>query len=40
MQNKPMVVVLDSNPNSREILASYINEMDFIQEVKLYSDYN
>lgn len=40
MQNKPMVVVLDSNPNSREILASYINEMDFISEVKLYSNYN
>ena len=40
MQNMPVVVVLDSNPNSREVLASYINEMDFIKEVKLYSDYN
>lgn len=40
MESKPVVIVLDKNENSRNILASYIEEFDFIENVECYEDYN
>lgn len=39
MQNST-VFVLDKNENSREIIKSFIENLDFVSEVKLYGDYN
>lgn len=39
MQNST-VFVLDRNENSREIIKSFIENLDFVSEVKLYGDYN
>ncbi|DAB05488.1 TPA: hypothetical protein CPT92_09185 [Candidatus Gastranaerophilales bacterium HUM_13] len=39
MQNST-VFVLDRNENSREIIKSFIENFDFVSEVKLYGDYN
>lgn len=39
MQNST-VFVLDKNENSREIIKSFIENFDFVSEVKLYGDYN
>ena len=39
MQNST-VFVLDRNENSREIIKSSIENLDFVSEVKLYGDYN
>lgn len=39
MENSSVIYVLDENQNSREILKSYIDELNLGLEVKLYSDY-
>lgn len=39
MQNST-VFVLDRNENSRDIIKSFIENFDFVSEVKLYGDYN
>lgn len=39
MQNST-VFVLDKNENSREIIKSFIENLDFVEGVKLYDDYN
>ena len=38
MQNST-VFVLDKNENSREIIKSFIENLDFVNEVKLYDDF-
>lgn len=40
MQNISTVFVLDKNEQSREIIKSFVDGLDFVNEVKLYSDYN
>lgn len=39
MQNLSTIFVLDKNENSREIIKSFVEELDFVQGVKLYDDY-
>lgn len=39
MQNSSALFVLDRNEHSREIVKSFVDDLDFISEVKLYSDY-
>lgn len=39
MQNNLSVVVLDKNQNSREIIKSYLREIDLVGDIKLYDDY-
>ena len=39
MENNPSVFILDFNSNSRTILKSYLEEMDYCGEIKLYDDY-
>lgn len=39
MQNVSTVFVLDKNEQSREVVKSFIENLDFVNEVKLYSDY-
>ncbi len=39
MQNNLSVVVLDKNQNSREIIKSYLEEIDLVGDIKLYDDY-
>lgn len=39
MQNYSNVVVLDKNENSREIIKSYLENIDFIGEIKLFDDF-
>ena len=40
MQNNSTVFVLDKNEQSREIIKSFVSNLDFITEIKLYEDYN
>lgn len=40
MQNISTVFVLDKNEQSREIIKSFVDGLDFVNEVKLYFDYN
>lgn len=39
MQNYSEIVVLDKNENSREIIKSYLESVDFIGEIKLFDDF-
>lgn len=39
MQNLSTIFVLDKNENSREIIKSFVEELNFVQGVKLYDDY-
>lgn len=39
MQNQISVVVLDKNENSREIIKSFLNDIDYVSSVRLYADY-
>ena len=39
MQNLSTIFILDKNENSREIIKSFVEELDFVQGVKLYDDY-
>lgn len=39
MQNVPSLIVLDKNANSREIIKSYLNNLECIGEIKLFDDY-
>ena len=40
MQNFHTVYVFDKNKDSREIIKSYLQDVDFIKEVKLYDNFN
>lgn len=40
MQNNSSVIVLDKNESSREIIRSYMENLDFIGEIKLFEDYH
>ena len=37
MQNS--VIVFDKNSNSREIIKSYLESFDFVDDIKLFDDY-
>lgn len=39
MQNNSTVFVLDKNEQSREIIKSFVSDLEFINEIKLYEDY-
>lgn len=39
MENCSLIVVIDSNKNSREIMKSYLEELGFNNNIKLFSDY-
>ncbi len=40
MQNKPVVIVLDKNENSRNIISSYLEDLDLIEGIQLFEDYS
>ncbi len=39
MQNLSTIFILDKNENSREILKSFMEGLEFVEEVKLFDDY-
>lgn len=39
MQNLSTIFILDKNENSREILKSFMEGLEFVEEVKLFEDY-
>ena len=40
MQNKPVVIVLDKNENSRKVLMSFLQDFDLIENIEVYEDYD